>query len=206
MTREVRSPDSMIRFVAGPDGAVVPDLRRRLPGRGVWVTAERGLVAEAVRRKAFARGLKAPVKAAEDLPNQVEALLADTALASLSMARKAGALVTGSAKIDGLIRSDDCALLLHASDAAADGKRKLDQAVTAVFHMDGRPVAKAEPFTVEQLSEVLGLHNVVHAAIRRGQGGAGAVARVMALERYGERYRQGDPPPDGKGERPRKSS
>ena len=182
----------MIRFVAGPDGTVVPDLKRRLPGRGVWVTNSRDTVGEAVRRKAFARGLKAAVRADDDLPEQVERLLADAALRSLSMARKAGALVTGSAKIDGLIRTDECAVLIHARDAAADGTRKLDQAVTAVGHMDGRDVAVTTPFTVDELSAVLGMHNVVHAALRRGWAGEGAHRDLEALAIY---RGEADPPP-----------
>ena len=188
----MRSPDELIRFVAGPDGAVVPDLRRRLPGRGCWVTAGRRHVAEAVRRRAFARALKADVRAEPALADAVDALLAQDALQGLAIARKAGALVTGSAKIDGLIREDGCALLLHASDAAADGRRKLDQATVAVGHMGGRAVPVMAPFTVAGMSAALGLHNVVHAGIRHGPGGAGAVRRLLALERY----RSADPPTD----------
>src|SRR5580704_8026507 len=74
-TRKVRPVAELIRFVAGPDGAVVPDLKRRLPGRGVWVTARRGVLQEAVRRRAFGRGLKGDVKAAADLPEVLEGLL-----------------------------------------------------------------------------------------------------------------------------------
>ena len=184
----------MIRFVAGPDGRVVPDLKRRLPGRGIWISADRQTVREAVKRKTFARGLKAAVTADEALPDEVERLLVDTALRSLSMARKSGALVTGSTKIDGLVREDECAVLLHASDAASDGTRKLDQAVTAVGHMGGRDVAVTAPFTVNELSAALGLHNVVHAAIRRGRGGEGA---HRDLERLATYRGDAEPPPDG---------
>ena len=205
MTRAVRSPDEMIRFVLAPDGTVVPDMRRRLPGRGVWVSAERSAVGEAVRRKVFARGFKGPAQADGDLPDVVDALLADTALRSLSMARKSGALVTGSTKIDGLIRENDCAVLLHASDAAPDGKRKLNQAVTAVHHMGGEDVLVLEPFTVEAMSLALGMHNVVHAGIRHGPAGAGTVRHLTALARY----RNDDPPPGhdpGAGESARPSA
>ena len=198
MTRRAGSPDDLLRFVAGPDGTVVPDVRQRLPGRGVWVTADRASVAEAVRRKAFARGLKSAVRADEALPDQVERLLADTALRSLSMARKAGALVTGSAKIDGLIREDECAVLIHAGDAAADGVRKLDQAVTATRHLGGRPVVVMAPFDVEALSGALGLHNVVHAALRRGPAGQGARRDLERLALY---RGDADPPPGGGSDR-----
>src|SRR5437763_14545771 len=75
VTRERRAPEELIRFVLGPDGTVVPDVRAKLPGRGVWVTAEAKLVAEAVRRQAFSRGLKASARATQDLPAETEALL-----------------------------------------------------------------------------------------------------------------------------------
>src|SRR5689334_22217320 len=82
-TRRVRPLDELIRFVAAPDGTVVPDIRRRLPGRGVWVTASRAAVEQAVKRNAFARGLKAQVSAPADLPGQVERLLIEAARQSI---------------------------------------------------------------------------------------------------------------------------
>ncbi len=98
VTRTVREPDDLIRFVRAPDGSVVPDIRCRLPGRGVWVTAERGMVAEAVARRLFSRGLRAEARAAGDLPDQTGALLADAALSLLALANKAGLAVTGFEK------------------------------------------------------------------------------------------------------------
>src|SRR5579871_5287276 len=98
-TRQVRPVGALIRFVIGPDGAVVPDLKRRLPGRGVWVTARRQAVAEAVRRRLFGRGLKAEVRVSPELPDAVERLLEQSALNALSIARKAGLVVHGFAKV-----------------------------------------------------------------------------------------------------------
>src|SRR3954462_2678103 len=74
VTRESGSPDELIRFVAAPDGTVVPDLKRELPGRGCWVKIDRSLVEKAVAKKLFARALKTDVKAAEDLGERVERL------------------------------------------------------------------------------------------------------------------------------------
>lgn len=193
VTRAVRPPSQMIRFVLGPDGAVVPDLRRRLPGRGVWTTATRAAVAEAVRRKLFARGLKTAARADVSLPDVVDALLRDAALQGLSMARKAGALVAGSAKVDGAVRANETVALIHASDAAPDGTRKLDQAVTAVGHMGGEPVDTFAPFTVDELSAALGGHNVVHAALLHGEGSRGPLERLRTLRRY--RGEEGPPDP-----------
>lgn len=137
VTRESGSVDEMIRFVAGPDNMVVPDIKRELPGRGCWVMAKRHLVDEAVKRKIFARGLKQSIIAQDDLGALVDQLLTRSALGSLALARKSGAVVSGSAKVDAAIRSGKAALVLHATDAAPDGVRKLDQARRAVVHLDG---------------------------------------------------------------------
>src|SRR5215475_7581702 len=79
-TREVRPVGELMRFVVGPDGSVVPDIKRRLPGRGVWVTARRHLVEEAVRRRLFGRGLKTDARAPADLPEALDRLLEQSAL------------------------------------------------------------------------------------------------------------------------------
>src|SRR5690606_38506391 len=100
VTREQRPPEDLIRFVPGPDGQIVPDVGRRLPGRGVWVTAERGAVAEAVKRKAFSKGLKRQVTAAADLPDLVERLLMKRATDALSLANKAGLVTTGFTRVE----------------------------------------------------------------------------------------------------------
>src|SRR6266540_517669 len=116
VSREVKDEAELIRFVRGPDGAVVPDIDRELPGRGVWVTASRGLVAEAVKRKAFGRGL-GETRIDPHLPDNVAGLLHKAALGYLSLAKKAGALVTGNAKVTGLLAAGKARLLLHAREA-----------------------------------------------------------------------------------------
>ena len=90
LTREVKPVDDLIRFVAGPDGAIVPDLKRRLPGRGVWVTATRTSIDEAAKRNVFARSLKRETRAATDLGSEVERQLTSAALDALAIAHKAG--------------------------------------------------------------------------------------------------------------------
>ena len=196
VTGEAGPPAGMIRFVAAPDGSVAPDLKGRLPGRGCWVTATREHVERASERNLFARRLKASVKPAPDLAAQVETLLADAALGALLMARKAGALVTGATKVEGAVRSNAALAVLHASDAAPDGVRKIEQAVRAVGHMGGEPVARFQPFAAAELAATLGLDNPVHLALAvagRGTGAAeAAVARLTALNIYRGDH---DPPP-----------
>ena len=186
VTREARDAAELIRFVADPAGRVIPDLRRKLPGRGVWVTAVRGTVDEAVRKRAFARGFRRDVIVDESLGDEVDALLEKDALGALSMAKKAGAVRTGAFKVDQAIRAGEVALLLHATDAAPDGVRKLDGAVHALEAAGGGPVAIAAPFTSTQMDLALGGDNVIHAAATKGGAARALIERVMQLQRYRE--------------------
>lgn len=168
VTGEAGDAANMIRFVLAPDGTVTPDLRRRLPGRGVWVGARRDLVEKAVRQKRFSRGFRSQVAVPDSLAGDIEALLEKEVAAALSMARKAGQLVTGFAKCDAAIRSGKAALVLHASDGAADGKRKLAQAMHMARELGATPITVCEPLSGEQMDLALGGHNVIHAAAMRG--------------------------------------
>src|SRR3954466_1990490 len=103
VTGETMAPERMIRFVVGPESDVVPDLARRLPGRGMWLRAERSAVEQAIAKKAFARAARMAVKAAPDLPQRIEKLLLDRALEDLSRARRAGRAVAGFVKVEQMI-------------------------------------------------------------------------------------------------------
>jgi len=126
LTRARRPKDELIRFVLGPDGTVVPDLKEKLPGRGVWLTAAHDTVTDAAKRNVFARALKAEAKAPEGLAAQVDRLLAEAALSALSLANKAGEAVFGHAKVEEAIARGRVLALIHAKEAADDGCRKLD--------------------------------------------------------------------------------
>src|SRR6202043_4117811 len=105
VTRAVRPIDELIRFVVSPQGEVVPDLKRKLPGRGLWVSASRQTVAEAVRRHQFSKGFKRDVRVAPTLATDTEALLVRSTIEALAMAAKAGQVVSGFGKVDDTIRS-----------------------------------------------------------------------------------------------------
>lgn len=186
VTRESGSPDELIRFVAAPDGTVVPDLKRELPGRGCWVKIDRSLVERAVAKKLFARALKADVKAADDLGERVERLFLQQLLQMMNMARKAGQLVTGSAKVDAAIRSGAALAVFHSTDAAADGVRKIDQARKA-WHL-GMETEEEIPsfrlFSESEMEGVMGQNAFIHAAVLAGQAGEGVVKRAKMLEQY----------------------
>jgi predicted RNA-binding protein YlxR (DUF448 family) len=187
VTRAERAPDQMIRFVLGPDGMVAPDLRRRLPGRGVWTNATAATVAEAVKRRAFERGFKAAAKVPDGLVALIDRLMEADCLQALSLANKAGAVVAGFAKIEAEIEAGQIAAVFHAADGGADGKRKIGQALRRRFGPE--TPAEMETFDSSQLGLALGRTNVIHAALRSGAASAALVARCRRLQIY----RAGDP-------------
>ena len=183
VTRAKATPDAMIRFVVGPDASVVADIRRKLPGRGVWVTASAAIVAEAVRKQAFSRGFKTKVKAEATLVTEVDAMLVRDALQSLAMANKAGSVITGFAKVESAIGAGKVAAALHASEAGEDGVRKLEGAARRAT-VSGDPPLSIKVFSAEQLELALGGTNVIHAALALGPAGHAFLARCRRLMMY----------------------
>lgn len=184
VTRERAEPDDLIRFVVGPDSAVVPDLKRNLPGRGCWVTADRLHVDRAVSRKAFARALKSEVVVPPDLGDMVDRLLARSALGALGLARKAGAVALGAAKVEAAVRAGKALAVLHAAEASEDGMRKIGQARRAVVHAGGPAISAYKLFSEVELGLALGGTNVIHAAVLASEAGKAATKRMVALNRY----------------------
>jgi predicted RNA-binding protein YlxR (DUF448 family) len=190
VSRVQKPPEELIRFVAGPDGTIVPDLARRLPGRGVWVEARRAAVTEAVRRKAFARALKQQVSVPPDLAELVERLLAKRLAEAVSIANKAGLVVAGFAKVEELIEAERAALLIHATEAAADGTAKLDRKFKALLGPEAAAAVIVRELGNADLSLAMGRPNVIHAAAAEG----GASRRLIEAARRLRRYRQGEAP------------
>ena len=184
VTRRAGEPEGLLRFVASPDMAVVPDLKRNLPGRGCWVTAERGHVDQAARKNLFARALKAKVTPPDDLGGMVDRLLAQSALGSLGLARKAGQVALGAAKVDAAVRSGKARFVLHAAEASPDGVRKIDQARRATVHLGGPDTPAYKLFSEAELGLALGGTNVIHAAVLAADAGKAVLKRVVALDRY----------------------
>ncbi len=139
VTRAVKPTAEMIRFVVGPDGSVVPDLKRKLPGRGVWITASRDALAAAVQRKAFGRAFKREVTTPPDFTALVERLLERSALDALAILHKSGRVVHGFSKVEAAAQSEPVAAMIHASDASDDGVRKLAAVLVRRFG-DGESV------------------------------------------------------------------
>lgn len=177
---EVMDEARLIRFVAGPDGQVVPDLARKLPGRGIWVAANRDAVAAAARKNLFARSAKAPLKAAPDLADQVERLLRQRVLASLGLAKRGGDLTSGFEKVSAAISSGKAAWLIEASDGAADGRRK----ILALARKANPPPGLVGVFGAAELGLALGLENVIHTAFLAGRAAGRWAEDVRRLEGF----------------------
>lgn len=171
LSRRTAARDDLIRLALGPDGQVAPDVRARAPGRGAWIGVDRATL-EAAQAKgklkgALARAFKArEVALPADLGARIEAALRQTALDRLGLEARAGHLATGSDRIENEARRGQVHLLVHAADASADGRRKLDQAWRVGRGAEGSgeqglvlPAARAI------LSLALGRENVVHVAI-----------------------------------------
>lgn len=162
---EVRDEAELIRFVAGPDGLVVPDLARKLPGRGLWVAADRASVDAAAKKNLFSRAAKAKLQAPPDLSDQVEILLKRRLLSALGLARKSGDLTSGFEKVSSAIKGGKAAWLIEASDGAHDGRRKL----WAQARKQSPPPGLLGVFTAAELGLALGLENVIHTAFLAGR-------------------------------------
>jgi hypothetical protein len=190
VSREQRPVDELIRFVVSPQGEVVPDIKRKLPGRGLWISASRRTVAEAVRRHQFSRGFKRDVRVAESLAADTETLLARAAIEALAIAAKAGQVISGFAKIEAALADRKAraaiAALVHASDGASDGIRKLQ--ALARQNAGINPQLSEFPAVIAlssaELDLALGRSNVVHAALLAGPASKTFLSRSHTLVRY----------------------
>jgi predicted RNA-binding protein YlxR (DUF448 family) len=179
VTRRVESPEAMIRFVLSPEGEVVPDLKHKLPGRGVWVIANSRALAAAVAQKRFARAFRRNCRVDAALPDRTAELLRREALGLLSLANKAGLVVCGFEKTAAALASGKARILIEAADGAQGGRLKLRSAAPP-------GCAVVEPFTSGELSLALGHTNVIHAAVTRGglaERLLGAARRVSSYEK-----------------------
>ena len=168
VTREVRDPEDLIRFVLAPDGSVVPDLECKLSGRGVWVGLSRELIEKAVKTRAFSRGLRADAKADPELAARIETLLVRRAGEILALANKAGLVCAGFQQVDSALDKASVAVLVHGSDAAADGCHKLDRKFKAIQNDLERSAPIVTALSVMEISLAMGRPSVVHAALTPG--------------------------------------
>ena len=166
VTGEVMAEDRLIRFVAGPGGVVVPDLARKLPGRGMWVAADRASVETAAKKGLFSRSAKAKLIASPDLADQVDALLRRRVLDGLGLAKRAGDLISGYEKVAAALNAGRAAWVIEAADGAADGRRK----ILNVARKSPRAPKLLGLYSNEELGLALGGENVIHTAFLAGRG------------------------------------
>jgi predicted RNA-binding protein YlxR (DUF448 family)/ribosomal protein L7Ae-like RNA K-turn-binding protein len=177
VTREVMDEAQLVRFVRSPEGEAVPDLLRKLPGRGVWVGLSRARVQEAVAKRLFSKGFGAETKAPDDLAARLGLLLRRQATGYVSLAKKAGEAVAGTSKVEESVGKGQVRLILHAREASAEGCRKIDKLAapdTKIINLLG----------VDELDLAFGRSNVIHAAIKRGQLAEKLLLAVQRIERY----------------------
>jgi predicted RNA-binding protein YlxR (DUF448 family) len=157
--------EGLIRFVVSPEGVLAPDLAAELPGRGIWLTADREILAKTIAGKGFSRAARRQIILPPDLGDMVAGLLLRRTMQTLGFARKAGDAICGREKVEAQLRSGKIGVLIAASDGAQDGKAKLLRLAQA---------ASPDTFCVSwlsaaELSLAFGRDNVIHAAIARGR-------------------------------------
>jgi len=182
VTKAILPKTELIRFVLGPDDQIYPDVTGKAGGRGVWVTATADAVGQAQEKKAFARGLKTPVKLPDDLAGLTQLHLENQLVGALQLARKGGFFVMGSAKVRSALESDKARALITASDASDDGRRKMMQLVRVLELEDTLP--HIDLLGGEQLSLAFGGKNVIHAALVGGAAANSAIERYKRLVRF----------------------
>ncbi|MEZ5674130.1 hypothetical protein SAMN06265173_101392 [Thalassovita litoralis] len=167
-TGEVQPKFGLIRFVVGPDGQIVPDLAEKLPGRGIWVSADRAALDKAVAKNLFSRSAKQPVQVPADLSAQVEQMLVRRIVDLISLARKGGGAVAGYEKVKDWLMKDYAEVLVQASDGSGRGKSKLSTPYGGSF---------IGWLTADELGQAFGRQTVIHVAL-----GAGGLTRRVVEE------------------------
>jgi hypothetical protein len=161
VTGAVRPKSALLRFVLDPAGQVVPDIAGKLPGRGLWLTAQRDIVMEAAGKRVFARAAKAPAVVPGGLEDRIEALLAQRCIEILGLARRAGLAVAGFVRVKTALTEGKAAVLVEATDAAADGQEKLASAASAL--------PRVACLSARELGVAFGRERAVHAALGKGR-------------------------------------
>ncbi|MEP5762246.1 MAG: RNA-binding protein [Litoreibacter sp.] len=180
-TGEVGDPDGMIRFVIGPEGQAVPDIRRKLPGRGIWVSADADALRLAIKKKLFSRSAKTQVSVPDDIFEATEEALSRRLIDLISLARKAGQAVTGYEKVKSWLENEHARILLQASDGSERGKSKLRSP-------PGKDVFVG-CLTAQELGLAFGRESVIHGAL--SAGGLSKQVKADAIRLRGVRGKGG---------------
>jgi predicted RNA-binding protein YlxR (DUF448 family) len=180
VTRAKLPTDQLLRFVRAPGGVVTPDLKRKLPGRGVWLIPTRPVLETALKKRAFQKAFRTDVKGLAELPDLVERLFEHSARDAISLANKAGQVVAGFGKVEEALAKSDVIAVLHAVDAASDGVRKVGQLVRRAEEAGKREIKSIVTLPSGDLGLALGRSHVIHAALLEGSA---AIACLQKMER-----------------------
>jgi predicted RNA-binding protein YlxR (DUF448 family) len=145
--------------VVGPDAQIVPDIAGKLPGRGIYVAADRAALDKAVAKKLFARGAKMPVQVPDDLVDQVERQLARRVVDLIALSRKSGRAVAGYEKVKGWLQMEEAQVLIQAVDGSGRGKSKLSTPHFGTY---------IGWLTADELGLAFGRETVIHGALASG--------------------------------------
>jgi predicted RNA-binding protein YlxR (DUF448 family) len=189
-TGEAQPKEGLIRFVLGPDGRIVPDLAGKLPGRGLYVAANRAALEKAVTKGLFSRAIKQPVTTPEGLTDLIEQMLVKRVVDLISLARKAGLAISGYEKVKSWLQTEQATVLIQAEDGSGRGKTKLSTPY------GGRYIGW---LTADELGMAFGRQTVIHAALASG----GLVPRIVeeAQRLKGVRVGETDTDRGGRGHR-----
>jgi predicted RNA-binding protein YlxR (DUF448 family) len=183
VTGEVLPKADLIRFVAGPDHSVIPDLAQNLPGRGLWVKADRDAIQTAARKNLFSKAAKQPLKADPDLADEVAKLLRKRCLEFIGLARRAGIAVLGQPQVEAALKAGKISLLLLADDASqmSDVRSQMSKL------SDIRPLTSDIRFTRNELGTALGHDQIVYAGLKAHALTEKLAAELARLEKIAAR-------------------
>lgn len=152
-------PTSLIRFVTAPDKTITPDINGKLPGRGLWLKADRETLETAIDKNAFARAAKQKVSIPDDLLERTQDLLKKNCLSLIGMAKGAAQLVSGYEKVKDKLNAGKADLYIVASNCSKDSRRKLEYAAKNIPVID--------LFDSNMLSQAVGIEHIMHIAIKK---------------------------------------
>ena len=175
-TGQILEKGALLRFAVSPDGRLVHDVGMNLPGRGMWVSCDVEAVELAIKKRLFAKAAKQAVDVPADLVTEIERSLTRQCLALLGLGRKGGQVTVGFAKVEKALKSGKAALLVAASDGAADGRQKLKRIAG--------PLPEIDIFSGAELSQALGRENVIHASVANGALQRKILAAVSRLSQF----------------------
>lgn len=185
LTRTVKEPEQLIRFVVSPEGVLTPDIKRVLPGRGCWVTATKDSVDSCVAKGLFAKSFKEKIIIPEDLSNLVDKLLTISCLRTLLLLKKAGFVFCGATQVTKLIQHGKASIILHTTNASEDGKRKINQAAYSYQQTSNkRPPTILSLFSNDEMILVFGRAIIMHMAVVKDVRTTDIIKRIQYLSHY----------------------